>query len=151
MGRFAGFDDVADRFEGAIPNDRRSWVETRVADVEAVLVGLVPSLGESDDVIGVARLARVKTLVCNKVLDLYRNPEQATQRTQTTGPFSEGVSFNRSTGWFTTEELRSVRLRNRRANLGSTKLAPWRPECDPVLRRHRHGYPDAGVVDYPGL
>lgn len=144
MGRFADIDDVASRFEGAIPSDRDAWVETRILDVEAVLTGLVPSLEESDEVIGAARLARVKTLVCNKVLDLYRNPEQATQRTQTAGVFSEGVSFNRSTGtgWFTTEELRGVRLRNKRANLGTTKLGPWRPECDPVLRRHRYGYPD---------
>jgi hypothetical protein len=145
MGRFADVDDVTSRFEGTIPSDREAWVDTRITDVEAVLTGLVPSLEESDLVIGEARLARVKTLVCNKVLDLYRNPEQATQRTQTAGAFSEGVSFNRSTGsgWFTKEELRSVRLRNRRANLGSTKLAPWRPERDPVLR-HGYGYPDAG-------
>lgn len=146
MGRFADVSDVTDRFEGTIPDDRLAWVGTRIDDVEAVLTGMVPSLEESDLVIGEARLARVKTLVCNKVLDLYRNPEQATQRTQTSGPYSEGVSFGRSVGagWFTKEELRSVRLRNRRANLGTTKLGPWRPERDPVLKRHRYGYPDVG-------
>jgi hypothetical protein len=118
MGRFADLDDVTSRFEGIIPSDREDWVETRITDVEAVLTGLVPSLEEDDSVIGSARLARVKT----------------------SGPYSESITFlaQRGVGGisFTADELRTVRLRNRRTNLGTTKLGPWRPERDPVLRRY---------------
>jgi hypothetical protein len=140
MGRFADLDDVTSRFEGIIPSDREDWVETRITDVEAVLTGLVPSLEEDDSVIGSARLARVKTLVCDKVLDLYRNPGRVNQQSQTSGPYSESITFlaQRGVGGisFTADELRTVRLRNRRTNLGTTKLGPWRPERDPVLRRY---------------
>jgi hypothetical protein len=141
MGRFADLDDVTSRFEGIIPSDREDWVETRITDVEAVLTGLVPSLEESDNVIGVSRLARVKALVCEKVLDLYRNPARVNQQSNTAGQYSESITFlsglagSKAGISFSAEELRGVRLRNRRANLGTTKLAPWRPERDPVLYR----------------
>lgn len=129
MGRFADRLAVTDRFEGTIPTDRYTWVDTRILDVEAILIGLVPSLSAPDSVIGIARLARVKTLVCDKVLDLYRNPGRANQRTETVGPFSDAVSYpgdNRSTSIaFTQDELRAVRLRTKRSNLGMAKVAAW--------------------------
>jgi hypothetical protein len=149
MARFAEVSDVTSRFEGTIPSDREEWVQTRIDDVEAVLTGLVPSLAASWDDIDDGRKARVKALVCDKVLDLYRNPGRVNQQTQTSGPYSESTTFlsglaQRGVGGisFSPDELRGVRLRNRRTNLGNTKLAPWRPERDPVL--HRYGYPDVG-------
>lgn len=145
MGRFADVSDVTDRFEGTIPDSREDWVDTRILDVEAILVGLVPSLAPGQEIAD-DRAARAKALVCDKVMDLYRNPGRVNQQSNTSGPYSESTTFaQRGVGGisFTADELRLVRLRNKRTNLGTTKLGPWRPERDPVLRK-RWGYPDAG-------
>lgn len=123
---FAELQDVLDRYEGEIPVSKHSWVSTRVRDVEANLIGRVPSLAQPG--VTAARLERAKILVCDKVLELYRNPDGATYRTQTYGPMTEARSLSKdvSTGrlLFSAEELRSVRLPRRRA-IGSMQVAPW--------------------------
>ena len=48
MGRFVKADDVKNRYEGVIPNDRSTWLTTRIDDVEADLILMVPSLGVGD-------------------------------------------------------------------------------------------------------
>ncbi len=87
MGRFVEADDVKNRYEGVIPDDRSTWLTTRIDDVEADLILMVPSLGVEDvDQIAPARLQKVKAVVADKVLELYRNPERARTRTQAAGP-----------------------------------------------------------------
>jgi hypothetical protein len=138
MGRFAEVSDVTDRFEGTIPDDRTAWVDTRIDDVEAALMGLVPSLeelanviGELADASGAARLARVKTLVCEKVLHLYRNPDGATQWSNTVDDVTESRTFGYGKATFgvtfTSAELRSVRLPRVKRLVGTIPVAPWVP------------------------
>lgn len=124
---FATYDDVSDRFEGTFPEDRRKWVELRITDVEAELVGLVPSLLRPD--VTDDRKARAKRLVADKVLELFRNPDGTTSRTQGMGTFTDQrtVSKDVASGklTFTEEELASVRLRRGR-RMGTMTLAPWK-------------------------
>lgn len=124
MGKFAVQADVTDRYEGDFPTDRLAWVDTRITDVEADLVLMVPSLGASTDEIGTTRMQKAKSVVADKVLELFRNPERVTQHTTTFGPLSEALSYNRSAprGYFTEDEVRNLRLRTRRANLGTARL-----------------------------
>lgn len=136
MGEFAQLSDVAAEFEGVIPSSRNAWVDAKIDSVESRLIGLVPSLAALTEASDAARFSRVKHLVVEKVLELYRNPSGAQQ--QTAGPFSTAYSATVSTGriTFTPDELASIRLRTRRANLGTVTLAPWRADRAPgVLRR----------------
>jgi hypothetical protein len=77
MGKFVEEADVTDRYEGDFPSGRLTWLETRIDDVEADLILMVPSLGVPVDQIDPTRLQRVKALVADKILELYRNPERA--------------------------------------------------------------------------
>lgn len=134
MGKFATDADVSGRFEGEIPPERAAWVNLRIEDVEGELMGLVPSLTADVESIEPERLKRVIRLVCDKVLELYRNPDGAAtvQATSTMGPLTETESRYRSKNTvpgiaFTDAELRSVRLpkvRKARA-IGSVPVAPW--------------------------
>ncbi len=123
---FATVDDVRNRFEGVIPDDRTSWVETRLDDVEEALLDLVPSLAEQD--VSAGRLRRAKTLVCDKVLELYRNPGGATYTSTTMGPMTEAKSTSKDNARgriaFSSEELRTVRKSPRR-RFGVIPVAPW--------------------------
>ena len=123
----ADVQDVLDRYEGVIPEDRHGWVETRLNDVEATLLGLVPSLALPD--VSVDRLERAKILVCEKVLELYRNPDGSTYRTQTYGSMTDARSFSKDVAsgrlTFTAEELRRVRVPRRRSNIGTIPVSPW--------------------------
>jgi hypothetical protein len=129
MGKFADFDDVASRFEGTIPSGREAWVDTRIDDVEGILMGLVPSLTES--VIAADRLQRAKTLVCEKVLHLYRNPDGASQWTNTVDDVTESRTYGKSSTSasvsFTSSELRSVRVPRIKNRVGTIPVAPWKP------------------------
>lgn len=134
MGRFADGSDVAARYEGEFPADRLVWVETRIDDVEAVLMGLVPSLTVTPDEIDEGRKNRVKALVCDKVLDLYRNPGRVNQQSTTSGPYSESTTYlsglaRQGVGGisFSEDELKLVRLRTKRSNLGVVRVAPFIP------------------------
>lgn len=127
MGTFAKYDDVAGRYEGTIPADRRDWVELRIDDVEAELTRLVPSLLRDD--ITPDRKARATRLVADKVLELYRNPDGTTSRMSVMGPFTDQRTGSKETSSgklvFTDEELASVRL-TRRPRIGTMQIAPWR-------------------------
>lgn len=134
MGKFADEEDVTGRFEGEISPDRMAWVVLRIEDVEAELIGLIPSLGVDISTIDAARLQRAKRLVSDKVLELYRNPDGAAtvQSTSTMGPLTETESRyrNKSTKTgvitFSDDELRSLRLPKKRANrFGSIPVSPW--------------------------
>lgn len=129
MGRFAQVSDVTSRFEGTFPRAREEWVDTRIDDVEGILMGLVPSLTAS--VIAPDRLQRVKTLVCEKVLHLYRNPDGASQWTNTVDDVTESRSYGKSsTGAsvsFTGAELRSVRVPRIKSRVGTIPVARWNP------------------------
>lgn len=132
MGKFAELDDVTTRYEGDFPTDRDEWVELRIADVEADLILMVPSLDEPVDQIASTRLQRAKSLVADKVLELYRNPERARTRTQGAGPYSESMTtFDTGKasirGYFTDDEVATLRLRSKRSNLGVAHIKPFIP------------------------
>lgn len=128
--QFATFEDARAEFEGVIPESRRAWVEAKIEAVESRLIGLVPSLATLTVDTDPARFARAKHLVVEKVLELLRNPTGA--KWQAAGPHS--VTYN-STGRieFTKDELATVRLRNRRANLGTAPVAPWQANREPCV------------------
>lgn len=94
MGVYAQFADVANRYEGELPEDRRTWVELRIDDVEAELFGFVAALAEDVSTTDPPRAARVRRLVCEKVLALYRNPDGAVavSSSSTMGSFAEASS-----------------------------------------------------------
>lgn len=141
-GKFVDREQVTSRFEdGAdnFPSDRLDWVDIRIIDVENVLMGQVASLRKPLEVINAEsaaagdpdRLQRVITLVCDKVLDLFRNPDRVTSRTQTMGEFTDTRSFGRTSAGpsttitFTNDELDTVRLRKKRRKVGAIAVAPW--------------------------
>lgn len=139
MAKFAELEDVTSRFEGEFPSEREDWAETRLSDAENALMGLVPSLrktvqsiaAESAVVGDPDRLDRVRTLVCDKVLQLYRNPDRANLKTRSIDDVSETRAWytNPPGGsiTFTEGELASVRLRKTRSRVGTIRVAPWRP------------------------
>lgn len=135
MGTFAQFADVTAEFEGVMPSSRQTWVEAKIDAVEARLIGLVPSLANLVEADDPARFSRVKHLVVEKVLQLFRNPSGVTQ--QSAGPFSTAYSPGTASGAivFTADELATVRQRTRRANLGTVTLAPWRADRAPGVLR----------------
>jgi hypothetical protein len=137
--------DVTSRFEGEFPDDRLGWVDVRILDVENALMGLVPSLRKpvADITADSAargdpgRLDRVTTLVADKVLDLFRNPDpRVAQVSQTMEQDTVSRSYARDSARagsvisFTEAELDSVRLRpKRRSKIGSIPVDPWRITC----------------------
>lgn len=147
MGKFADIDDVIGRYEGVLPDsyaDDNGWIDLRIGDTESALMGQVPSLRKPldqivADSIGVGdpdRVNRVKSLVCEKVLDLYRNPGGATSQSTTTPDITISKSFGyyqdttRGKIAFSAAELDSVKLRRRRSRFGTISVAPWRPARD---------------------
>lgn len=141
QGKFASEADVTSRFEGTIPADRLPWVNVRIGDAESELMGKIPSLRKSIEDIAAEsiaagdadRLNRVKMLVADKVLDLYRNPERASQRSTTTPDITTSRAWystdpTRGRVQFSDAELDSVRLRKkRRSKFGTVGVAPWQP------------------------
>jgi hypothetical protein len=136
VGKFVEPADVTDRYEGTFPTDRSTWLAKRIDDVEADLILMVPSLDVTDvDQIAPARLQKVRSLVADKVLELYRNPERARTRTETAGPYSDSTTFDSgrtgTRGYFTDDEVANVRLRTKRSNLGVAHLKPSIPRSAP--------------------
>lgn len=140
QGKFASQADVTSRFEGTIPANRLAWVNVRIGDAESELMGKIPSLRKpineiiADSVAAgdADRVNRIKTLVSEKVLDLYRNPERASQRSTTTPDITTSRAWyasdpTRGRVQFTAEELDSVRLRKRKRKFGTVGVAPWQP------------------------
>ena len=135
MGQFAQFADVAAQYEGVIPQSRQAWVTNLILRVEARLIGLVPTLGwltQSDDP---ARFTRALFLVVEKVLEIYRNPTGAASDSSMgqSVTFNSQISSGRIT--FTDEEISTVRLRLRKANLGTAHARPF----DPARLGGEHG------------
>lgn len=129
MGDYADFNDVKDRYEGELPSDRQTWIEARIDDVEAELIGLVPSLADADLVTqsDPARAARVRRLICEKVLTLFRNPDGAMAISNQAGQFSQTRTIHRTQpgSWlaFTDQEL--LRVGYVRASAGSVPLRAY--------------------------
>lgn len=94
MSMFATFDDVADAFEGDIPETDRRRVETLIRRASARLLAIVPSTelrvqaGELDADLPAG-------LVVDAVLRVYRNPEGVTQ--EQIGPFSKQFNVRNMT------------------------------------------------------
>ncbi|GJO41965.1 hypothetical protein [Mycobacterium marinum] len=137
--KFVTQDDVTDRFEGTIPSGRLAWVDKRILDVEYELMGKVPSLRKTVADINTEsiangdpdRIERVKTLIADKVLDLYRHPDGANQLSRTTPDITVSRTWSpdmtRGRVAFTPDELDRVRLRIRRRRFGTIKVAPFQP------------------------
>jgi hypothetical protein len=136
MGVFAQITDVASRYiegDGVLPSDitgSGGWVDLRINDVESELMGLVPSLdGTVLADLTSSRAGRVVSLVCDKVLDLYRNPMRARNLAQAMGGITSTTVASNGFGAmidFTEEELNRVRLRTPRPRYGSAKMTPWK-------------------------
>lgn len=131
--KFVHPDDVAARFEGDIPSEKLPRVQLLIEDVESTLIGLVPSLAVPADQVDPDRLLRVKALVCAKVLELYRNPDGASQTSQAMESMSVSRSYyrdiSRGSISFTEAELRAVQLRTKRSKFGTVPIGPWRVGC----------------------
>lgn len=136
-GKFATREDVTSRFEGSIPSNRLDWVTKRIGDVESELMYQVPSLRKALDAIAAEseaagdpdRLNRVKSVVCEKVLDLFRNPTGASQRSTTTPDITTSSAWyasdsTRGKVQFAPAELDRVRLHTRRQKFGTIMVAP---------------------------
>ncbi len=141
--KFVEVDDVTGRYEGDFPAERESWLELRIADVENELMGQVPSLRKTLDDITTdstaagdpGRMDRIKTLICDKVLELFRNPDGAI----TIADGMDGITRSRSYSGrsyagagngvgiaFTEAELNRVRLpKVGRPKLGTFAVSPW--------------------------
>lgn len=134
MGQFAQLSDVQAEYEGVIPTSRQAWVTAKIGAVEARLVGLVPSLATFTEDQDPARFERVKYLVTEKTLELYRNPtgSRSASVMGQSNSWDPAVSSGRIT--FTSEELSTVRMRKRKANLGTARVREWRRGDDHVLR-----------------
>ncbi|MCV7434818.1 hypothetical protein [Mycolicibacterium bacteremicum] len=142
-GKFVTVDEAEARYEGDFPSGRRQWLMWRLFDVENALMGLVPSLRKPlDDIIADSiaagdpgRVDRVKSLVIDKALQMYRNPfgGALAQQMQMVDDVQESRTFRGSTSAaiaFDEGELNQVRLRTRRrSKLGSIPIDPWRITC----------------------
>lgn len=136
VGKFVTADDVIGRAEGSFPADRMQWLALRIVDVESELMGWVPSLRKPVDDINAEsaaagdpdRINRVKRLVCDKVLDLYRNPDGASTSSITTPDITISRTYTPARGqvFFTDAELDTVRLRKQRTKFGTFTVLPDR-------------------------
>lgn len=135
--KFVHPEDIAARIELPIPAEQLVTPDGRVQllieDVESTLIGLVPSLAVPADQVDLDRLRRVKALVCSKVMELYRNPDGASQTAQAMESMSVSRSYyrdvTRGSISFTEAELRTVQLRTKRSKFGTVPVAPWRVGC----------------------
>lgn len=139
MGVFATIDDVEARYEGEIPPGRAEWVEARINDAEGLLTALIPSLLNPSRT-GEARSARAKTVVCDAVLRVYRNPGGFRSEGMETDNASRSPITESGQLQFTPDELQSLRIRARRRGLGTIKVAAWNPV---------HNAVDAVAQDWP--
>ncbi|GAB4677586.1 hypothetical protein [Mycobacterium avium] len=143
QGKFASRNDVTARFEGTILDGRLPWVDVRIGDVESELMFQVPSLRKPIDQIQADsvnagdpdRLNRVKAVVADKVLDLYRNPNGPTTSNSVTTPdITTARSFapdpTRGKVEFTAAELDRCRLHTPRRRFGSIQIDPGIPTRD---------------------
>lgn len=124
-GQFAEFEDVQKRFPGpgALTETDRPWVEAKIVDVEAILIGLLPSLNGTIDA---DRIARTKSVVCEKILDLRRGARGIVSRSAE--GFAETYSSDsvKTSISFTEAELKPLRLKSKR-KFGMISTAPWNP------------------------
>ncbi len=137
-GKFVTSDDVVARFEGEFPSGRVAWAKWRIFDVENALMGLVPSLRKSLDEVNAdsmrigdpGRVDRVKALVADKVLALFRNPDgaasvaQSMEQDSTTRTYGFYRDDTRGRIAFTDAELDSVKIHKKRSQIGTMFAAP---------------------------
>ena len=132
-GKFVNSDAVVGRLGKTPSPSRLTTIKWRILDVENELMGEVPSLRDidvaSNDPAVKIRVGRVRTLVIDKVLELYNNPDGATSKTQEMDGIIASRSYRPGTGpgiSFTEEELNRVRLpKPRRPKLGTYGARPW--------------------------
>ena len=133
-GKFVNSDAVVARLEGKAPSAGRvTTIKWRILDVENELMGEVPSLRaidvDSQDEAVKIRIGRVRTLVIDKVLELYRNPDGAATKSQAMDGISTSRTYRAGSGpgiSFTEDELNRVRLpKPRRPKLGTYGARPW--------------------------
>lgn len=149
-GKFVTSDAVVARFVGDFPAGRVTWVKWRILDVENELIRLVPSIAaldleadpnssDADEAKVGRRVHAVRTLVIDKVLQMYdlAKSKGGTSLTsemdgfRTTIGFGQNRGDSKSTGvQFTEEELNRVRLpRKKRPQFGSIRVHPSGLPC----------------------
>lgn len=127
MGVFADFADVALRYvEGDFPDDKQEWVEAKILDAEGWLTALIPSLLDPAKT-GAARSANAKSVVCEAVLRVYRNPGGFRSEGMETDNAARSSVTETGQLYFTPDELASVRLRAKRRGMGTIKVRAWNP------------------------
>jgi hypothetical protein len=124
MRYFAEFDDVDKSFEGTVPEEMRSYIETKIEEAETLLRSRVPRLL---DIMAATEMDRLnaRRVVCAAVLRVFRNPTGVQQ--QSSGPWSVTLSMDNATGVldFTADEL-SVFGGGRRRKFGMVGVSrPW--------------------------
>lgn len=123
MRYFAEFEDVDASFEGQIPEEMRSYIETKIGEAETLLRSRVPRLR---DIMAATELdtLNARRIVCAAVLRVFRNPTGVQQ--QTSGPWSVTLSMDNATGVldFTDEELAVFGSRRRKIGMVGVSR-PW--------------------------
>lgn len=147
-GKFVTSDDVVARYEGNFPSGRVTWLKWRILDVESELMNMVPSVAalsvDADPDPGVypataegRRVRSVRTLVIDKVLEMFRNPDKFQSKISTMDGLSESRTYQASKDGpssagveFTEAELNRVRIRKkRRPAIGNYGVRPFGIPC----------------------
>ncbi len=129
MAIYADVSDVANRYEGEIPESRRNWIATLLEDAESVLYSEVPGL-DARVADGRTSVDTVRRVECSMVLPVLRNPSG--YASQTAGEFS--YSFQGSGPGFNPGGRLVLSAADRRALLGA-KRATTVPMADNALAR----------------
>jgi hypothetical protein len=135
--RFAHPEDVSARWIigdwSAGETDWDVWAQERIVDVEAQLIGLVPSLATFDPATDPRRARAVKTLVVSKVMELRANPRGVSTISQNMDGFSASEQTRVATTsqeiWFSEQELDSVRAKVNRRRFGTIYVGPGPNVC----------------------
>jgi hypothetical protein len=120
---FADEDDVRANFEGVIPSSRDDWLAAKLEAAENLLISLVPSMATTTEIV---RLSRAKSMVCDAVLRVYRNPSGASQETASVYSVSRSKAVDSGLLYFPEDELDALRGSGKRKQYGTIQTSPWR-------------------------
>jgi hypothetical protein len=140
MGVFATLSDVQLRYEGVIPTADDARITARIDDAEGLLTALIPSLLDPVKT-DAARSARAKSVVCDAVLRVYRNPGGFRSEGMETDNAARSSAAESGLIQFTPDELQSLRLRSKKRGLGTIKLGAWNPVRNAVDATQSDGWP----------
>jgi hypothetical protein len=130
---YATFEDLQIRYlDGTIPAELEPKLDVKLDEAEDMLASRVANGDLAAWIVaGHTTAARIKTVLCNMVLRVVRNPTGAT--TQAAGPFSMSLDKAVASGklWLTREDRRLLGL------LGSAESIEIVDDALPYLARGR--------------